>query len=211
MLLARVHPLFRIEEPLPTPPGLGPFRIRGIYYDRLASYYKKTRNRAALLAALPDDLQAFMGQRFSWTGWYDVFPALPLCAAMAKVRGNSFEEFTREQTRRGATAVVPSFFRLALRVPGDAAFNAQTTSIVSSVVNFVDLDLGPPRPGQSKGWGRRVPRYIAPHTANMVLGFFQAVLEMRHSRAVQAAYTDIVEDDAREGFETVAIRYEFSW
>jgi hypothetical protein len=206
-----LHSLFRIDEPLPVLPGRSPFHIRGLYYDRLVAYLRRSRRKGALNDLIAPELRDFLSQRFHWTGWYDALPAVPLCAAIASVRQEDFEELTREQTRRGALAVIPSFFRLALRVPGPAAFHGQTASIVSSIVDFVDLELDRPEATRSSGWGRRVPLYLAPHTANLVVGFFGAVLEMRHRGTVRGRYTDVVKDGERAGFETVSIRYEFEW
>jgi len=206
-----VHPLFRLDQPLPVPPGQSPFHIRGLYYNRLAAHLRDSMGRDWLDVLDDPRIRDFINQRFSWTGWYDVLPAMPICAALARSRGLEFEYEIRERTRRVALGLIPSAFRLALRVPGAEAMAAQIGQVVAMTMDFVQLGIEESKPTRSTGWGRGVPLYIAPHTANTVVGFFQAVFEARNGTSVTARYTDVVEDGERFGFKTVSIRYEFDW
>jgi hypothetical protein len=201
-----------MDDPLPVPPGQSPFHVRGLYYARLLSHAtKRLGGRARVLSALSPELRAFAEQSFAWTGWYDALPAMPICVAFVRELGLPFEPGVREQTRSAALDIIPSFFRLALRVPGHVAFTAQTERIVPATMDFIELKMERSTETHSSGWGRGVPLFLAPHVANTVVGFFQAILELRTGAVVRARYTDVVKIAPRHGFESVAIRYEFDW
>ncbi len=208
-----MHPLFQLDAPLPIPPGRSPFHIRGLYYNRLVARLSGESGGLQKWLATIDDpaLRDFISQRFSWTGWYDVMPAMPICVASTRRTGVEFETAIREQTRSAALRLIPSAFRFALRVPGPTAMAAQVGQVVAMTMDFVELRIEESRPTRSTGWGKGVPLFIAPHTANTVVGFFQAILEARGARDVRARYTDVVPDGTKSGIETVSIRYEFDW
>jgi hypothetical protein len=207
-----VHALFRVDDPLPVAPGRSPFRTRGLYYDRLIARLKADVGAEKLLGAIDDaDVRAFAEQKFSWTAWYDAFPAKPICAAAARSTGRDFEDAIRDRTRAGALAVIPSAFRLAFRIPGPAAITQHVAQITAHMMDFVQVEIEEARENFTSGWGRGVPLYIAPHTANTTIGFFAAMLELRGGVGVQGSYTDVIKDGARHGYETVSIRYQFKW
>jgi hypothetical protein len=166
-----------------------------------------------LLDAIEDErVRAFAAQKFSWTGWYDAFPAKPIAAAASQLLGGDFEAALRDRTRAGALDVIPSAFRLAFRIPGPAAISQHVASIAAQMMDFVHVEMEATKSDHtSSGWGRGVPLYVAPHTANTTIGFFGAMFEMRGGKNVQGRYTEVVKDGQRHGYETVAIRYEFDW
>jgi hypothetical protein len=165
-----------------------------------------------LLEAIDDHrVRAFANQKFSWTGWYDAFPAKPIAAAAARLLGGDFEDAVRERTRAGALDVIPSAFRIAFRIPGPAAISQHASAIATQMMDFVHVEVDEAKGDRTSGWGRGVPLYIAPHTANTTIAFFGALFEMRGGKNVRGGYTDVVKDGQRHGYETVAIRYEFSW
>jgi hypothetical protein len=207
-----VHALFRVDDPLPVPPGQSPFRTRGLYYDRMIARLKADVGLQKLLGAIDDErVREFASQKFSWTGWYDAFPAKPISVAAAKCMGRPFEDAVRDRTRAGALAVIPSAFRLAFRIPGPAAIAEHVGKIAAQMMDFVNVEIEHAAPNNTSGWGRGVPLYIAPHTANTTVAFFGAMFEMRGGKNVRATYTDVVKDGQRHGYETVAVRYDFNW
>lgn len=211
--MAWVHALFRIDDPLPVPPGQSPFRMRGLYYDRMMARLRADVGIQKLLDAIDDErVRVFASQKFSWTGWYDAFPAKPISTAATRFLGGDFEEALRDRTRAGALDVIPSAFRLAFRIPGPSAISQHVASIAAQMMDFVHVEMEETTGDHtSSGWGRGVPLYIAPHTANTTIGFFGAMFEMRGGKHVQGRYTQVVKDGQRHGYETVAIRYEFNW
>ena len=197
---------------MPVPPGQSPFRTRGLYYDRMLARLRADVGIPKLLDAIEDErVRAFASQKFSWTGWYDAFPAKPISVAAAHLLGKDFEEAVRDRTRVGALDVIPSAFRLAFRIPGPAAISQHVAAITTQMMDFVNVEIEEATDKQTSGWGRGVPQYIAPHTANTTIGFFGAMFEMRGGREVRGSYTEVVKDGQRHGYETVAIRYEFTW
>lgn len=208
----RVHPLFSIDEPLPVAPGKSPFHIRGVYYERLIAYIKNAGQLEGVLASLDDArVREFAEQRFSWTGWFDVLPALPICAAFARCLGEEFEAGLRRHTRIAAFDVIPSAFRIPLLASGPKGMSIAIAHLGATAMDFVELASEETTSTRSHSLHRGIPRFVAPHTANMMVGFFQALLEMRGARSVHARYTDVEQDAQRMGFETVTIRYEFDW
>lgn len=207
-----VHALFRIDDPLPVPPGQSPFRMRGLYYDRMIAKLKADFGLDHVLREIEDpSVRAFAAQKFAWTGWYDALPAKPICAAAVRLSGVDFEKMLTERTRLGALDVIPSAFRMAFRIPGPAALASQVALVAAQMMDFVHVEVDESRLDFTSGWGRGVPLYVAPHTASTVVGFFLAMFEMRGGADVRGGYSDVVKDGSRHGFETVAIRYEFSW
>ena len=207
-----MHPLFSIAEPLPVSPGESPFHIRGLYYERLVAYMKKAGKLESVLSSLDDPrVRAFAEQRFSWTGWFDVLPALPICATFASCIGEDFESGLRKHTRLAAAQVIPSAFRALRFASGPAALSTVIAHLGATVMDFIEV--GPEEIGATHfhAWHRGIPRFMAPHTANVLIGFFHALLEQRGARSVSARYTDVEMDARRDGFDTVAIRYEFDW
>jgi hypothetical protein len=210
--MAWVHALFRIDDPLPVPPGQSPFRTRGLYYDRLMATLRADVGMPRLLAAIDDErVRAFAIQKFSWTSWYDAFPAKPITAAAARFLDGDFEAVLRDRTRAGALDVIPSAFRLAFRIPGPAAISQHVAAIAAQMMDFVHVEIEETTGDRTSGWGRGVPLYVAPHTANTTIGFFGAMFEMRGGKNVRGRYTEVIKDGQRHGYETVAIRYEFDW
>lgn len=207
-----MHPLFNIDEPLPVAPGESPFHIRGVYYERLIAYIKKAGELEAVLKALDDPrVRAFAEQRFSWTGWFDVLPALPICAAFARRIGEEFESGLRRHTRIAAFDVIPSAFRIPLLASGPKGMSTAIAHLGATAMDFVELASEETTSTRSHSLHRGIPRFVAPHTANIMIGFLHALLEMRGARSVRARYTDVERDVVRSGFETVTIRYEFDW
>jgi hypothetical protein len=206
-----VHPLFSIDSPLPVAPGESPFHIRGLYYDRLVAYIKKAGKLENVLASLDPRVRAFAEQRFTWTGWFDALPALPICTSFARCIGEEFESGLRTHTRLAAAQVIPSAFRLPLLATGPTALSTAVAHIGATMMDFIELVSDHTTSTHSHGWYRGIPRFVAPHTANIMVGFFHALLELRGARSVRARYTDVAKDVGRAGFETVAIRYEFDW
>jgi hypothetical protein len=208
-----VHSLFRLDDPLPVPPGQSPFHIRGIYYDRLIVRMKKRLGGVAATIDAIDDprVREFASQRFSWMGWYDVLPAVLITRGFARTLNVAYEEGIVEQTKLGALDVVPSAFRPILSLPGPAALAAQAERITATMLDFVRLHIEESTETHTNGWGRGVPLFAAPLIASTVIGFFSAVLQMRGGTNVRGRYTHVVPDGERDGFELVSIRYDFSW
>jgi hypothetical protein len=208
-----MHSLFRIGEPLPVAPGESPFHLRGVYFDRVVSRARKDPGGLpALLDALSGErVRAFVQQKFSWNGWYDALPIMPMYEAIARLRGQDFETCVREGTRRGAIEAIPSLFRFALRMTGAAVLSGRLAQMVIYSSDFTRLGIQHMSDGRGSATGSGIPLYIAPQTANLSLGYFQAALELRGKLDVQGRYTTVTKDGERDGFETVTIGYEFTW
>lgn len=208
-----MHPLFKLTDLLPVPAGTSPFHIKGFYYDRLLAH---VRSRPGGLDALhrelrDDTVRRFTMQSFSWNAWYDALPSMPIYAAISRLQNKEFEALVRERTRLAAHQLVPSVFRLALRLVGPSAMTARVTQVVLRSDDFTRMQIEHLTDGHGKGSGSGIPLLIAPNVANLVLGWFQGSLELTGAHSVQARYTDVFVDGNTSGFETVTVRYEFSW
>lgn len=208
-----MHELFRISERVPVPAGQSPFHVRGRYYDRLlARMDREAGGRSALLAELQDDgVRQFLQQRFSWNGWYDVLPTMPVYAALARRTGKDVESIVAEGGRIAARDLVPRFFRFALQLVGPTVLAARVVQVVTHATDFVQVSLERFEDGKGRGRGAGIPLYVAPIMAGLVQGWFQGMLELGGATEVSARYTDVVKEGVREGFETVTIQFEFAW
>jgi hypothetical protein len=208
-----MHPLFRISERLPVPPGESPFHFRGTYYDRiLARADALPGGLPRLFDSLGDEqLVRFFSQKFKWNAWFDALPSMPLYAALARIEGKDFEEAVRVPSRDAAASLVPRLFRFALSLTGSGVITSVVTKIVMYGTDFIRVSFDTVGSGHGVGRGASVPLFIAPNVANLVLGWFEGMLLVAGARDVQARYTDVVPDGERGGFPTVTITYEFSW
>jgi hypothetical protein len=214
-----VHPLFNITDKLPLPAGQSPFHVRGFYYARrLMRVETLPGGIERLRQQLRDEsVREFVMQPFAWTRWYDALPTMPIYAALARMEGVDFESAVREGTRKSAHALVPgadslsSLFRMAERFTRPGLLASRVTQIVLGLVDFTRITLDPFELGRGSGVGSGIPLIIAPNVGNLVLGWFQGMLEVAGAKDINARYADVVIDGERNGFPTVSMRYEFSW
>jgi hypothetical protein len=156
-------------------------------------------------------VREFIGQRFAWNRWYDAMPTMPIYAALARVEGLDFETAVREGTRNGAHALVPTMFRSAMQFGGPGLLATRVTQIVLQFTDFARIFLDPFEHGSGSGSGSGIPLYIAPNMANTVIGWFCGMLELMGAKDIDARYVSVVLDGKRADFQTVNIRFEFSW
>jgi hypothetical protein len=208
-----MHPSFRISDSVPVPPGQSPFHFRGTYYDRILSRVGTVAEGSArLYDTLGDpELVKFFSQRFSWNGWYDALPSMPLYAALARLEGRDFESAVRQPSRAAAQSLVPKLFRYALSLTGSGIISSVVTKAVMYGTDFVRVSFDKVEPGFGRGSGSCIPLYIAPNVANLVLGWFEGMLHVAGARNVEARYTDVTPDGERNGFATVTVDFEFTW
>ena len=208
-----VHPLFHISDRVPVPPGRSPFHFRGTYYDRILSRIDmRPGGSKRLFDALGDpELVRFFSQRFSWNGWYDALPSMPLYAALARIEGRDFELAVREPSRVAAQSLVPKIFRYALSLTGSGLISSVVTKVVMYGTDFARVSFDEVGPGIGRGSGSSIPLYIAPNVSNLVLGWFEGMLHVAGAKDVEAKYTNVTPDGERSGFPTVTVSYEFAW
>ncbi len=214
-----MHQLFSITDKLPIPAGESPFHVRGFYYSRLLLRVETLPGGVErLLQQVRDEsVREFMSQPFAWNRWYDALPTMPLYAALARIEGIDFETAVREGTRKSAHALVPgadslsSLFRVAQRFARPGLLASRVTQIVLGLVDFARITLDPFELGRGSGTGSGIPLIIAPNVANLVLGWFQGMLEVSGAKSIQARYADVVVDGERGGFPTCSLRFEFTW
>jgi len=206
-----VYELLRTDLPLPAAPGESPFHVRGFYYDRVLARIRKEGGNHPLELVQDERVRAFFDQKFSWNGWYDFLPIVPLYAAIAAARGTTFEQAVRDGSRKGALEMIPSLFRLALRITSPQAVAAHVGSIVTSTTDCVQVQIDEIGEGFSASRGIGIPLFLAPHTVNLFCGFVTAILEMRGESHVQARCMDVERAGARQGFEIVTAHYRVEW
>jgi hypothetical protein len=107
--------------------------------------------------------------------------------------------------------LVPRVFRFFIQFTGPTALAARIPQVVMQTVDFVRVSIDRQRPDGLVGTGAGIPAIIAPNIANLVLGFFHGALELGGTTGVTARYFDVQVDGERDGFETLRVRYEFSW
>lgn len=208
-----MHELFVISDKLPIPAGQSPFHVRGLYYDRLMKRVASLPGglERLLLHLRDPGVREFIGQRFAWSRWYDALPTMPLYAALARVEGLDFETAVREGTRNGAHALVPSMFRSAMQFGGPGILAMRVTQVVLEFSDFARINLDPFEEGSGSGTGSGIPLYIAPNMANSVIGWFQGMLELMGAKEINGRYVEVALDGKKGDFQTVSIRFEFSW
>jgi hypothetical protein len=209
-----VHSLFKASDYTPVLPGSSPFHFRGFYYDRLFARVKEMPGgMPRLLSELKDDrVRQFALQRFSWTAWYDALPTMPLYAAIARMEGTDITTSVQRSTKVAAAAMVPSVLRYAVDLRGGrGVIAAFVTKLVLHTVDFVTVDFEHIGAERTVAVGKGVPLFIAPSIVGLVLGGFEGVLRVSGADDIVADYSDVVLSKRSDGFETVSIRYDFSW
>jgi hypothetical protein len=210
----QVHPLFVASDHPPVAPGASPFHFKGFYYDRLFSRLRGTPgSMERLLSELKDDrVREFAAQRFSWNGWYDALPSMPIFAALARIEDTDITTYVRNYTRTAAASLVPGLFRFTMDIGGGpGVIAAVVTRFVMQTVDFASPrfeSIGAER-AVAKGTG--IPLYIAPNIAGLVLGWFEGVLRSSGAEEAVGEFGDVVVQSRPDAYDSVSMRFDFRW
>ena len=209
------HPLFVASDHLPVAPGTSPFHFKGFYYDRLMSRVRAMPSGVdRLFSELKDArVKDFALQRFSWNGWYDALPTMPIYAALARLEGTDIVTCVRNATRIAAASLVPSMLRMTMGTigAGPGAIAAVITKFVMHTVDFASTQFESVGVEHAIGRGSGIPLFIAPNVAGLVLGGFEGVLRSVGAEDVTASFDDVVLQSRADAYDRVSIRYDFRW
>ncbi len=166
----------------------------------------------AFCEALPDTrLHAFLRQPFLASARYDVFPFVPLYAALARMLDVPFAKLVREscaaqcrydtQTVYKAIWANASFETIADRI---ARFGQQ-------YCDFGKISASSPRQNAlafvHSGW----PAYVLPFFEEMNVGYTGEALRFVGAEDVELVMREVEPSGKQHGYELVTVRTEYQW
>jgi hypothetical protein len=212
--LDQVHPLFVPSDRPPVAPGTSPFHFKGFYYDRLFTRLRGTPgSMERLLSELKDErVRDFAAQRFSWNGWYDALPSMPIFAALARIEDTDVTTYVRHSTRTAAASLVPGLFRFAMDLGGGpGVIAAVVTRFVMQTVDFASPHFESIGAERAVAKGTGIPLYIAPNITGLVLGWFEGVLRSAGAEEAVGEFGDVVLQSTPDAYDRVSMRFDFRW
>jgi len=206
------------DAPLPCAPGTSPFHIKGMPYRGLLRMVEKQvpGGLDAFCDALSDPrLREFLHQPFLATSRYDVFPFIPIFAALGRLAGLSFEDIvcraTIDQCRYDAKTVFKMMFstdKVGNIVDYFPRFNAQYYDFGTYRASLA----GPQRIVLELS---EIPAYIFPWIGPMHVAYAAEAARIVGAREIQTTSTAVEPmmktPKSKPGYSLVKSRSEISW
>lgn len=204
---------FPVRDEPPVTAGTSPFHIRGYYFQvNLRHARALPGGLDAVLARVPDPGTArFLRQKFAWTGWYDVFPAVALLHAASQAIDEPYYRFLERRGFEVATADISRVFRALLSLGRPGNFAQKLPAFASASMDFGSVALGALTPKSASGEHRGIPAYYAPTLAAAMAGFFRGGFEVSGAASPALTHLDVLPDGRSGGFELCKIEYAFAW
>ncbi|MRG96333.1 hypothetical protein [Polyangium spumosum] len=164
---------------LPSPPGEGTFRIKGIAYRGLAHLVtsRVEGGTSAFAAALPTPaLQAFFGQPFLASSFYDVYPLVAGSGVLASLARTPIDTFAQQQGRAQAAYDVEHAYRALLQGKSSDDMHSRLRPLAGRYYDFGEWDVERQGPGRIRIVERNLPVWIMPWFVPMQLGYFSGLM-----------------------------------
>jgi hypothetical protein len=199
---------------LPVPPGTSGFHVKGTVYtgvlDRLAR--EPPEAVARIRGELADPaLLAFYDQLFLASGWYDVFPVIPLLSAVAREKSVSLDQIASEGARERVTEDIRTIYRSVFR---GASPDQVASRLVRGLARYLDFGRAE---GESAGTGATeivthgMPAFLVPWYVPASGTFIRVALESAGAREVRIAWRNPEPSGRRDEIALVSLRATASW
>jgi hypothetical protein len=200
--------------PLPVPPGTSGFHVKGTVYSGVLE--RLAREPPEAVAQVRDDLAdpellAFYDQLFLASGWYDVFPIIPLLAAIARQRQVSLEQVVSEGARERVTEDIRTIYRGVFR---GATPDQVAVRLVRGLARYLDFgraESGTTTPGSTELLTHGMPSYLVPWYAPAAGMFMRVALESAGAREVRINWRIPEASGRHEEIPLVSLRASVSW
>ncbi len=199
-------------DTFPFEAGTSPFRIKGQGYRGQLSYLDRLpggRRRVFEALARPT-AEAFYGQPFLSSVWYDVVPLIATTAAVAMVHGESFETRTRDRARHQVHEDMKGIQRMIMRLAPAKVVARRVPHSVAQYFDFVDVDAEAAGASSIRFALRRIPTPIDTWLGVVVGTYIEEMVRSGGVASVDVALTR--HDDGRTaGVGAHRLHYDVSW
>lgn len=198
-----------------TPPGEGPFRVKGLAYRGHLAYVDKfvPGGNAAILAALPEHpaLVPFFAQPFLAASRYDVVPLAMAGLGASRVTGLSFHQFVRTRSEWQARDDVSGVYRTMLNLASAEQVALRLPKLMAQYFDFGPVETERMDRGHVRATLRRVPLPLHAWLAAVVEGYLFEVFRVMGTRELRIARSPAVGHMLDAGIERVDLVTELRW
>ncbi|AKT38673.1 hypothetical protein [Chondromyces crocatus] len=208
------RPLSVLRIPtLPAAPGKSGFHIKGVVYSGI---FGRLAQETGALERLREELNdqtllGFFDQLFLASGWYDIFPIVPLFSAMARTRGVSFESASIEGTRARATEDLNSIYRSFYRGATPAQVALRLARGFGRYIDFGDATSTENADGTVEIATHKLPTFLLPWYMPSAATFCRIALELAGARDVRTFWRAPEDDGERGDISLASIQLSLSW
>jgi hypothetical protein len=191
-----------------------PFRARGVVYradlERMAV---SVRGGVDAVLATADDpaLAAYFSQKFSPSGWYDIFALSTLARVCARMRGITFTQYVNEAAHHYADVALQGFSGIVLRALSHESIALWIPRVSAWFNDFGEMRTQVAAPGLVRGVRTGLPRYGVLGWAQTAMEFTEAVLERAGAGDVRVHPLAPEPDGERAGIDLYRVPFEIRW
>ncbi|HSO00211.1 MAG TPA: hypothetical protein VLS89_18090, partial [Candidatus Nanopelagicales bacterium] len=202
-----------IMPALPTPPGTSGFHVKGVVYAGIKNRLAQEPALAAKLRAEITDpaLIKFYDQLFLTSGWYDVFPVVPLVAAQARALGVSFDTAAAEAARARVTEDLSTIYRAFIRAASPEQLAPRLVRGFSRYLDFGAAEVKTAAPGSIEIVTRDMPVFLLPWYMPVAGTFFRIALESVGARDVRVSWRAPEDSGERKDLALCLIQVSLAW
>ncbi|EYF01206.1 hypothetical protein [Chondromyces apiculatus] len=208
------RPLSVLRLPtLPAPAGESGFHIKGVVYAGIFSRIaQEPGGMDRLRAELSDQaLLAFYDQLFLTSGWYDIFPVVPLFSGIARVGGISFEKATIEGTRARATEDLSTIHRPFYRGATPAQVASRLARGFARYIDFGQATTTEHADGTVEISIQEMPTFLLPWYMPSAATFCRIALEAAGAREVRTLWRAPEDGGYRGDVPLASLQLSLAW
>lgn len=198
---------------LPVPPGKSELHVKGVVYAGIFSRLAQEPGAAEKVRAeLSDpDLRRFYDQLFLASGWYDVFPLVPLVAALARVRSVAFDVAAAEGARIRVTEDLSTIYRTVFRGARPEDVAPRLPRGLSRYLDFGRAEATCSSAGAIDISTREMPTFLLPWYMPVAGTFFKVALESAGARDVRVSWRAPDADGQRRDIPLSRVQVALTW
>jgi hypothetical protein len=164
---------------LPSPPGEGAYRIKGVAYRGLAHLVtcRVEGGPSAFASALPTPaLQAFFGQQFLASSFYDIYPLISGSGVLASLARTPLDAFAQQQGRAQAAYDVEHAYRALFQGKSIDDVHSRLRPLAGRYYDFGEWDVERQGPDRIRIIEKGLPIWIMPWFVPMHTGYFTGLM-----------------------------------
>lgn len=199
----------------PFPPGESPYKVKGIAYKGHIEYvdaHVRGGSRAMIDGMATPALQAFWGQPFLASTFYDIFPLAQSGAVCARLCGEPVRGYLDKRGRTQARSDIKGIYRLLLKLVSAEAVATRLPKFRQQYFSYGSMRAEVVAPRHVKGQSSGVPEPIIHWSTAVIVPYFETVLELTGAKEPKVAFQPPVRRGPDEhGVELVDIAYDLRW
>jgi hypothetical protein len=197
--------------------GTSPFHLRGVAYrDSVARAERMLAPRGLRVADVlrqhgDPALEAFVGQRFSATDWYDIYPAVHFAPIIAKACGSTLLQHMRDSAIVHANMALRGFTAVLLKLVSNEAVASWIPRMSTWYHDFGSIETMTAGERHVRGVRSGVPIFAVQGWSILAMHFTEHILAHAGAKDPRVHLLDAEPDGARAGCPTYRVRFEVRW